>query len=141
MGDIILLVCVAGWCYIVYRGSKHAVQECKAVVVDCGAAAALANWIIANPDLHIGDIPHARQLVLNRIAAQQRLCEICLFVKKDEAFIAYLYSLLDDHGPPGPRKRLPVSRTPAEPRAFSMGSQGICGATIFVIKYGYGRNS
>ena len=89
MGVIILLAGVAVWCYVAYRGYQHGVLECKVLFADCDASEALTNWRIANPDLHIGDVPHARQLVLNRIVAYERLCKVCLFVKKDKDFIAF----------------------------------------------------
>lgn len=93
----VLILCML---YFIYE----TVVQGKALSEDCKTFEELMSWRLANPELCIGDISYARNLVLKRIAAYEHFVKVCSFVKRDEEHVKFLYSLLDEHGGEPPRK-------------------------------------
>ncbi|OGZ16479.1 MAG: hypothetical protein A3G11_02830 [Candidatus Lloydbacteria bacterium RIFCSPLOWO2_12_FULL_51_9] len=107
----LLLLLLAGECVFFYKMRRRGMKELRATEEDCAASEAFWKWRIANPELHIGDIPCARKLVLRRIETYIHFMETHPYLK-DNGFIAHLHSLLSDRGPPPPQKRRRPPRKP-----------------------------
>ncbi|MBI2049048.1 MAG: hypothetical protein HYT29_01240 [Parcubacteria group bacterium] len=95
-----------------YRAYKKEKAAEKALFDDCDASEALTDWRIANPNLYIGEVPYAQELVRRRIMTHFRLLETHPYIKRDDEFIRFLYSLLTERRPPPPdtRKPRPLSK-------------------------------
>ena len=76
-------------------------EQIKAIFLDCDTAEELIRWRMANPDLYIGDVPQAGEIVLRRIAAYRRLLETHSYIK-DNGHLKFLESLLSEREPPPP---------------------------------------
>ncbi|GEM_PF-6072055 len=85
--------------FLLFYDVRNGNEELKALIADCDASEKLVNWRLANPDSYIGDIPLARELVLQRIVAYKHFLKMHPFIK-DDGFTEFLYSLLDDHEEP-----------------------------------------
>jgi len=109
--NIFWLIVGVGLALWAIRDLRRSNAALKALFADCDASEALFNWRLANPDYYIGDWPYARELVMRRIAAYRHFLETHSFVE-DRGFTEYLFSLLDEHGPPPPAKGKPVPVSP-----------------------------
>ncbi len=81
----------------------------------CRATEALFAWRLANPDRFVGDSSHARTLVHEAVLACREFGRFHPFLDMEDE-IARILSLLDEHGPEPPRKRVP--RTSGRKAAF-----------------------
>lgn len=88
---------------------KKSKLSLEATVADCDANKDLMNWKWANPGIGIGDSDYARSLVRRCIATWREFLETHPYIK-DNGRMAFLYSLLDQHGSPPPGKSKNIIR-------------------------------
>ncbi len=94
-------------------------REVFARYAEMKAADELMDWINANPNLYIGDVQYARDLVMKQIHAYEYFLKCSTCVKRDDAFIEFLYSLLDQHAPPPPpNKKKMIPKQPHKTGCF-----------------------
>lgn len=68
------------------------------------ALLALENWRTANPELYIGDVEYARNLIFRCIEAHFKILEIS--INYHDNTLTLMCALLAEHGPEPPRKHL-----------------------------------
>ena len=98
---IVSLALLAGMFVWMICAIRKVKEQLATTIADCEAGEVLMNWRIANPDLYIGDVAYARWLVLRKIATYRRFLEAHPYIK-DKGNTDFLYSLLDEYGPPPP---------------------------------------
>ena len=95
---------------IFWWNSRLALKSC---IRYCETGEELSAWRIANPDFYVGDSNHARALVHDAVAACREFLRWHAYCARTiEEEIAFLMSLLDEHGPEPPRKPFPKTARP-----------------------------
>ncbi len=100
---------------------------------EAAAENAFWEWRWANLDVCVGDVPYAKELVLNYIAAYECCREVYLSLGRNEEHVANWYALLYECAdpPPGKFKFLPQSARAT--RAFSY-EPVICRDAVSMVK-------
>lgn len=115
--NLVLSVIVSG--IVIFAVVLQIFYECSylSVVRYCDTDEALLAWRLNNPELYVGDSSYGRSLVLEALDAYRNFLRYHPYCSGEE-HIAFLLSLLDEHGPEPPRKPLP--QTASKRGCFSL---------------------